>query len=324
MGTRVLRITIGLCVAAAALAYVLPGTSSSFTATTGNSGNAVTAAPDWTAPNVDAFVLQKSAGGSTNTLAPGGGFYVYANVSDSGNPASGVASVNASSADIATVSQAPLHAGSWTVGGTEYHFRTDELTAMSTLTTGSYHYRVDATDAAGNGPGGATGSVDVSADPFSGTSFNAADAAGNTGLPQAGDLISFTFDHTPEPASVLAGWDGSATSVTVKLADGGVYGMSGASDLIGVADDSGNLLGLGYVVLNGDYVGASAVVAFTGSSMVLDGKTITVTLGHPSGPTRDDGKKRIPAWHPGAAVIDGYGTTVTPTVVQSPLAALQF
>ncbi|MCW2966408.1 MAG: hypothetical protein JWM71_180 [Solirubrobacteraceae bacterium] len=290
-----------------ALAQFLPGTSSSFTDTTGDSGNTVSAAADWTAPTVSATVLQKSIGGLTGKIGQGDTFYIYANVADTGNPASGVSTVTASTANIATASTATLTAGSYTVGGTTYDHRTALLTAKATLATGTYSYTINATDFAGNGPATLAGSVSVDNSAFAGADYTWSDT-GTTGRYTPGDTIGFTYTSTVDPSSIVSGWDGSATTVTVGMYDSAVYGTS--SDILAVGNSAGTVqLPLGTVTLNGDYVVASKGVVYGGSTMTASGNTISITLGtwDNSANARTATVFGLPDWAPSASAFDAFG-----------------
>lgn len=325
MRTVALHLALAMAATTALVVLVLPTTTSSFTDSTGSHSNEIAAAPDWTPPNISAAIVQKAQGGAIAKLRPGESFYIYAKITDSGNPPSGVGTSQANVGSIATASTAALHAGSWTVEGTAYNYRTDALTAKSALAAGSYAWSIKASDAAGNGPTTANESVAFESSAFTGTDFRTADGAGNTGLPQRGDRMIFDFNRAPEPDSILPGWDGTSTAVDVKLVDGGLYGLSGAADLIAAVDDAGNPIGLGYVTLNGDYVASGRIVTFAASSMVLDGSTVTITLGQPDLAARDDGHNRTPVWSPGDSAIDQYGIGLTASpVTQSGWARRQF
>lgn len=111
----------------------------------------VGAAPDWVPPAVPASVIHKSSGGTPGQITAGSTYFVYASISDSGNPASGVASATADVSSITVLqTAAPLSAGSWTVGGTSYNYRSGLLTASLVLLPGTYGYSVTATDGASN------------------------------------------------------------------------------------------------------------------------------------------------------------------------------
>lgn len=239
MGRSVaLRLLLGALVATVVLAQLLPGTSSSFTATTDNSGNSVSAAADWTGPAVSAVELQKSQGGVVDKLKQGG---------------------SATSAT-ASVDNTAFAAGS---------FLTTNVTTA--------------------------------------------------GKAVAGDKVTFTYNHAPDPESLFAGWDGSSRTVTVVLVDGGVYGMSSSTqDLFGVLDSGGSMSSLGYVVTGGDYVASNKQVTYCGSTVALSGSTSTVTLGPPdvSGNLKTDSTANAAQWVSTATAFDGFanlssGSTVT-------------
>lgn len=326
---RRLHILFAAFAAAFAVAQLLPATSSSFTDTTANSGNTATAVPDWTAPTVSASAIQKSEAGYTGRIHQGGTFYVYANASDSGNPASGVASVSADVSTVATVSSASMSStgGPWTVGGVSYAYRSSQLTAKATLAAGTYSWTVAATDSAGNGPGTAfSNTVSVDNTAYAATGFTTANkTGGNAGKPEQGDKVTFTYSRAPEPDSIYRGWDGTSTTVTVAMADGGLYGLTGTQDLLAINDPSGNQLGFYYVRLNGDYVPGSKTLNFTGSTMTLSGSTATITFGTADNAAneKDDNNNRAPTWFPSASVFDWWGNTVGTTSL-TPTARVQF
>jgi hypothetical protein len=141
------------------IATLIGGTSgvawAAFGSTTTNGSNSFTAKTDFRAPTALATIGARADGfGTPGHVRQGAGYYLYANVSDSGSPASGVQSVtaNANSFD-AGVTEAALTTtgGPWTIGGTSYAYRTVQLTADTPLTTGaSYSYSLTMTDFAGN------------------------------------------------------------------------------------------------------------------------------------------------------------------------------
>jgi len=115
---------------------------------------------------------------------------------------------------------------------------------------------------------------------------DAVNGSGQQGRPEPGDTLTFTYGGVVDPDLILSGWDGSATSVTVRFDD------SNNDDFLTVYDPSGSsiLTGLGLIQLNGDYCGGTTL--FTGSQMALSGSTVTIVLGTASGsPTRDPSAK---------------------------------
>src|SRR5438445_7933845 len=81
------------------------GTLAAFRSTTSNGTNSFTAAPDWVGPSASATVIGRTADcspGNPGFIKQGAAYYVYANVADSGNPASGIASVNGNVSSVST------------------------------------------------------------------------------------------------------------------------------------------------------------------------------------------------------------------------------
>ncbi len=107
---------------------------------------------DTAAPSVGGSLVSKTGTGSiTGSIRQGGGYRVYANVSDSGDPASGVATVTADVSSITGGSSAiVLTAGSYSVGGGTYGYRSSSVAADAPLAEGTYGYSITATDANGN------------------------------------------------------------------------------------------------------------------------------------------------------------------------------
>ena len=111
---------------------------------------------------------------------------------------------------------------------------------------------------------------------------------GQAGLAEQGDEVVFTFAGAVDPDLVLAGWDGSATSVTVRITGAG-------SDVLTVrnAANTAQLTELGSVDTNGDYADTAD---FAGSQMTLSGNTITIVLGTPSGTVNRDPSAKTMVW----------------------------
>jgi hypothetical protein len=309
-------VLVGLLLAGAAVAPLLPRTTSSFTASASNSGNEVTAAPDWTAPDISAMTLQGTSGGSDGIVTRSETFYVYAAISDSGAPASGVGAVVAHVEAIATTATASLSPGSWTIGATTYNFRSAALTARTDLTSGTHDYSVDATDRAGNGPSTRNATAQADTTAFAAASI-AITSGGSAGKPSAGDVVAFTFNRAPDPGSVLPEWNGDAVAADVKMADGGLFGTGGANDLLALVDPHGQVTNLGYVATNGDFVVKGRSLTFPGSIVELAGTQLTITLGNPSESSalRFDTSLNAPTWYPGSGLVDAYGNVLsTPSV----------
>ena len=101
---------------------------------------------------------------------------------------------------------------------------------------------------------------------------------GTVGRPESGDTMTLTYTETMEPNSILALWDGTSTSVTVRLNN------NGNDDQVQVWNAANSAqLPLGTVSLNGNYIGGNRT--FTGSTMTLSGGAITIALGTPAAPS---------------------------------------
>jgi hypothetical protein len=273
------------------------------------------AAPDWTAPSITGSVVAKQAGGEPGAIRKGGSYYVYADVTDTGSPASGVSAVTANvSAITQSATTVNLEAGSFTVDGVTYSHRSALLTAKSTLSAGAYSYSLSTTDAAGNSFSQAGHPVTVDNTAPSAVAVQTTNIAGGTvSRMDAGDTITLTFSETVDPHSILAGWTGTSTPVMVFVSN------QSPDRLTVLTWDDGIQVPLGTVRLGrSDYVAGD--VAFTGSTMVQNGASITITLGTPlpSGSVRTAGGNGTMAWTPSATAADVAGNAVSTANANEP------
>jgi chitinase len=83
----------------------------------------------------------------------------------------------------------------------------------------SYDLRAVVTDNAGNQTtsSSSTGRIVDNDQTPTATDIQAADGGGNSGKMQVGDTVTFTFSEPIAPASVLSGWNGTSTSVVVRV-----------------------------------------------------------------------------------------------------------
>ena len=285
----------------------------------GSVASATITVADETAPNVSAAMIAKAEGGTTGFIHQGGAYYVYASAADPGDPASGVASVTA---DVSTITAGgtavPLVAGSYTVGGVTYGYRSASLTATTPLAPGSYGYSVSATDGEENTTTETGYSVTVDNTGPSASDVQTANKAGGVaGRAESGDSITLTFSEPIEPDSVLAGWTGSATSVTLQL----LNQSGGGGDRVQVWDAANTAqLPLGMVRLaRNDYT--TGAVTFTGSTMTMSGNSITVVLGTPSGAVGTVTTASTMQWTPDATPTDRAGNVCSTTAVSESGAA---
>ena len=245
---------------------------------------------DMQAPTVSGSVIAKSQGGTAGFVKQGGTYRVYANVSD-GAAGSGVATVTANVNTVTTgQTAAALTSGSYTVGGTTYNYRSAQLTASNPLAAGAKAYTITAADSAGNGgtQGGFTVTVDNTAP--TGTNIQTTNVAGGTtGQAETGDIITYTFSETMDPESILAGWTGGGTAVTLRLIDGGA-----GNDTVQIWNAANTAqLPLGSVNL-ARTTHVTATVTFTNSTMTQSGAehrdhARDPVRGHDQGHGRPDG-----------------------------------
>lgn len=296
---------LGLAIAAGVVWALYSGKAAS-------DGNELVAAADWVAPSASASVIGKSQGGVPGYIRQGGTYMVYANVSDSGGPPSGITSVTANASAITTgQSAAALSSGSFTIGETAYSHRSGTLTANATLAAGSYSYSLASKDLAGNSRTQSGYTVIVDNTAPTATDIQAANKSGGTaGKPELGDSITFTFSEPIDPHSILANWNGAATNVVVRISNV-------TNDPLTVYNAANTTqLPLGSVSLGrNDYVSANATFGASGtaSTMVQSGNSITITFGTASAGTSTAASTGTMTWTPSASAYDRAGNAETTT-----------
>jgi len=325
--SRAARAATVLAAVAVAALLAIPVALAAFSAQAQNEKDVITAAPDLTPPAITANVVSKSLGGVTGYVRKGGGYYVYANVSaDTGNPASGLATVKANAAELTSGESAvTLTSGSYTASGTTYNFRSAELTANATV-EGSKNYSVTATDNAGNANTASNTATVDNVVPTAKDIQTANVGGGTNGFAELGDTITYTFSEPIDPQSILAGWNGTSTNVVVRMVDNGLLGLPTGNDEVFVYN-AANTATLPFGAVNmgrGDYVagllGGSINFGASGtkSTMVMSGSAITVTLGTEAaegvliGPTTAGGTGTM-VWTPVATPYDRAGNVMATT-----------
>ncbi len=279
-------------------------------------GNSITAATDFLAPTASASIVGKTAGGIVGQIKKGGTYYVYANVGDSGSPASGVSKVTANVSSITSGSTAvALSAGSFTAGGVSYGYRSASLTAGSSLAAGSFSYSLTLADVAANSKTQPGFSVTVDNTAPAGSDVQTTNGTGTNGLAEAGDKIAFTFSKAIDPNSILSGWNGGSTNVVVRLN----AGAGSNNDTVTVFNSTNaTQLPLGSVNLGrSDYTTANITFGATGtaSMMVMSGNTITITLGTQSAAPTTAAATGTLSWTPSASATDSAGNATSTTAV---------
>jgi Big-like domain-containing protein len=147
---------------------------------------------------------------------------------------------------------------------------------------GSYTLRAVVTDNAGN-TSSATTTFTMDNTAPAATDIQTSNQGSTAGRAEQGDTISYTFSEPVNPASILAGWNGTSTPVVVRIAN------NASNDRLTIRNATNTAqLNLGSVDLLGNYVSGTVAFGATGtpSTMVMTGNTITVTLGTPNIPSR--------------------------------------
>jgi hypothetical protein len=300
------------------------GTAYTFTATATNSVGTSASTPasnqitPVTTPVISATAVGRSSAYDTGFIKQGATYYVYANVSDTGNPASPIASVTADVSSITSGSTAvALAAGSFSAGGTTYAYRSAVLTAGSSLTAGGHSYAITATDSAASV---ATQSFTTSVDNTAPTAVDVQStnvSGGTVGHLDQGDTFTLTYSETMDPYSILPGWTGASTNVQVALVDGG-----SSSDYVVVYNTAASpaQIPLGTIYLGATgylsgttYVTYGATGSATPSTIKRTGSAMTITLGTPSGATSTNTVPAPMTWTPSTAATDIAGNATSST-----------
>ena len=285
------------------------GVFGAYTSNTSNSGDSFSAASDFRAPTAGRSVIGKTAGGTAGFIKQGGTYFVYADVTDTGNPASGISTVTSNSSNVTTgATSSALASGSFTADGLTYSHRTASLTANAVLAAGSYNYTVTSTDVAGNS-GTQTFTVTVDNTLPTGTDVQTANGGATAGRPELNDTIIYTYSEPIDPNSILAGWTGASTNVVVR-----VNNNTPTNDQVQIWNAAnGAQLPLGNVNLGGTgYTTANITFGVTGtaSTMTMSGNTITVKLGTQSA-AGTTGANSTMVWTPSATATDRAGNAAS-------------
>jgi hypothetical protein len=306
---------------AVALLVTVPAALAAFTSTT-SAANTVATAADWIAPSVSSTVIAKQTGYLAGSIKQGGTYYVYANVADSGNPPSGISTVKTDESAITSgQTNVTLTAGSYSVNGVTYNYRTALQTASSPI-SGTKNYTITSTDTLSYSRLQTGYSVTIDNNPPTATDIQTTNHTGGTvGKAEIGDTIVYTFSEQIDPQSILSGWTGASTNVVVYLEDGGcTLFLCGDDDFV-IYNGGAWLSTLGAVDLKdsgytgGGILGSQPPSIFgatgTPSTMVQSGATITITLGSPSGSGADTGGTTTMNWDSATSPYDAAGNAAT-------------
>lgn len=291
--------------------------AATFGALTGNSGNTFATNNDLTAPAVNRATLAASSGYLTGELRSSAQYRVYADVAaDTGNPASGLSTVQAELPEIdsagATVAMA---ASAQSIQGQSYNYYLDGRTSVSGLADGTVITEtIIATDAAGNATRfDFTFTIDNSSPGVNGlTTTNK--AGGTAGQPEEGDTFTVTFNDRIDPYSLAANWDGTGTqNLSVDI------GSILSTDMTIKLPDGRNWLTL----RNGSAWSSIGAISYGASgtpsrmSMSPDFKSITIQLGTASGTANTTAASNIAVTPTDAARDDAQNPGATATFNES-------
>ncbi len=238
-------------------------------------------------------------------------------VADPGSPVSGTVTVGADAASTKGVKNvalrwAPQGSSAWTTLCTDASapYSCSWNTAGATSATGSFDLQAVMTDGVDAIYTSARLTVTVDNRPLRALDVQAVDAAG-PGRIQPGDQLVLTYSAVVDPATVVAGWDGSGSrALTVDLS------QSGKQDTVGFTGAN-----LGRVDLFRDFVSDSVTVSASIShSLSTTGgaarSVVTVMFGAVSDPAalKVAPSKMHLVWSPSPAVRTpaGAGCAATP------------
>ena len=206
------------------------------------------------------------------------------------------------------------------------------------VASAAYDLRAILTDGRGQTVTSAVESVVVDNSPIAGADVQATNGAGSLpGMLDANDTLAFTYTTQINPATIMSGWNGAATTVRVRLRDGALMWRLGSSDGLEILNANGSsTLPLGEINLKGDYVRTLRTVTLnatmTADTVTVNGlerSVVTIRLGTIASGSASDLKTvtsaRTMVWTPSNTVTDVFGNRCsTATVTESGTADKDF
>ena len=239
------------------------------------------------------------------------------------NPAAGASvrgtlSVDVAATDVSGVASVAVQyrvvgAATWTTLCTDTTSPYSCPLNTTTLVSGSsYEIRLVGTDTLAKTT--TTAPVTVTVDNVVPTGANVQGTNGGTaGVLDAGDALTVTFSEPMLPVSILAGWDGSATPITVHINNAGSFDTLDVYDAANTT--KANVTGAS-LELDEDYVSTNATFNAT---MQRVGSDITITFGALTSGSRLTGvRKGRLVWTPSAAATDLAGNACSGAAVTEP------
>lgn len=188
------------------------------------------------------------------------------------------------------------------------------------VTDGAYDLRAVMTQGNGALLTSAVVTTAVNNSPLKGVDIQTVNGGTTSGKLEAGDKIVFTFSQQVDPATILAGWNGTARTVVARIRDGQLSGAGAKADDLTV--DSANL---GTVKLNGNFVKNLKNVPLT-STMTIATQSVNgvvrsvVTIALNVSPAQVDVSAAATTsaamtWMPSSSAKDVFGRACSTAVV---------
>jgi hypothetical protein len=190
---------------------------------------------------------------------------------------------------------------------------------------GQYNLRAILTNTLGATTTSATlGPVQVDNTPVRGYDVQGANGSGKAGKIDAGDTLSVTYNRQIQATSLLAGWNGTARAVVVRVRDGNLLGLGGSAETLDVFTTTAysTPVNLGSINLKSNLLKNKKTVAYnatmTMSTVTVNGvlaTKVTLVLGTfasgGAGSTRTSSAKVAMVWTPSAAALDSTGVATS-------------
>ena len=208
----------------------------------------------------------------------------------------------------------PAAGGSWTAMCTDTAAPYTCAFNTTGVADGSYDLRARAIDTAGHASVAVVAARQLDNTRPTGTDVQAGNGGATPGRLEPGDWLQLTWTEPIAPASVLAGWDGTAQAITIKVQNTGGNDRLDFSDATGqtrlnlTANSTGFRLGRNFVSTNAQF----------DATMLQNGASITITLGTRRSGTLTSATAGALTWTPSASATDHAGNPSATTPVTEP------
>ena len=248
---------------------------------------------------------------SVSVVNPGSLLSGIATINVNANSSNGVSSVRIQRA----VTGSSTYTDICTDSVTPYACAWDTKTA----TDGTYGLRAVMTQGNGVVLTSTVVTTEINNSPVKGVDVQTINGGTASGQLESGDKIIFTYSRQVDPATISAGWNGTAKTVTARIKDGQLVGGSSKADQFSV--DSVNL---GVVNLNTDFVKRNKNVTLTSTmtiatQLVNGANRSVITIALNTSPTAGDISSKAAAaamtWAPSASAKDLVGVACSTAIV---------